>query len=207
MYRSLTIAELLAMAKQNDESAITEIYVRYRPLLFNQAIKILKNFHDAEDAVLETFTKFLDHKDTINIGPLEWLLSTTRNVCFDILKDKHYSYSATDYLSANDNQFQSTIDNSNLNYYQDPEINYQQLKNKHQIIKILNKLPTRYSYVLLLHDYQGYSCPEIAKQLGKSTNAIKSILYRARQKFRAISLKISPWLNQKYGAQCRKTSK
>ncbi|MCX8014808.1 MAG: RNA polymerase sigma factor [candidate division WOR-3 bacterium] len=199
MYRNLTPVELLNLAKQDDENAIAEIYQRYYPLLACKAYVILKNPEDAKDAVSETFTKFLDHKKSIKKGPLQWLLTTNRNVCYDMLKDKHYSYSTTEYFSDSDRQSDYIDDYDHFDYYQEPAINYQLLKDKHQINKILAKLPINYCNVLLLHDYQGYSCSEIAQQLGKSKNAVKLLLFRAREKFREVSQKISPWLNRKYG--------
>jgi len=47
----------------------------------------------------------------------------------------------------------------------------------------LNKLPGKYRTVLLLHDYQGFKCPEIGRILNISLDAAKKRLARGREMF------------------------
>jgi len=49
---------------------------------------------------------------------------------------------------------------------------------------VLGKLPEKYRTVLLLHDYQGFKCPEISGILNISLDAAKKRLARGRCMFR-----------------------
>ncbi len=49
---------------------------------------------------------------------------------------------------------------------------------------VMNKLPEKYRTVLLLHDYQGFKCPEIEGILNISLYAAKKRLARGREMFR-----------------------
>lgn len=48
---------------------------------------------------------------------------------------------------------------------------------------VLAKLPEKYAACLLLYEYEGFSCAEIAEMLNVSPSAVKMRLMRAREKF------------------------
>ena len=52
------------------------------------------------------------------------------------------------------------------------------------IRSILDRLPEKYRAILLLHDYQGFKCPEIGVILNISLDAAKKRLARGRVMFR-----------------------
>lgn len=52
--------------------------------------------------------------------------------------------------------------------------------------RYFSQLPDAYRAVILLHDLEGMTCPEIAELLGISLAAAKIRLHRARQQLRAI---------------------
>jgi RNA polymerase sigma-70 factor (ECF subfamily) len=51
---------------------------------------------------------------------------------------------------------------------------------------VLDRLPEKYRAILLLHDYQGFKCPEIGGILNISVDAAKKRLARGRCMFRDI---------------------
>lgn len=51
------------------------------------------------------------------------------------------------------------------------------------IQKVLDQLPPKYATCLLLYEYEGFSCAEIAGMLEISASAVKMRLMRAREKF------------------------
>ncbi len=51
---------------------------------------------------------------------------------------------------------------------------------------VLAKLPEKYAACLLLYEYEGFSCAEIAEMLDVSPSAVKMRLMRAREKFIAL---------------------
>jgi RNA polymerase sigma-70 factor (ECF subfamily) len=52
--------------------------------------------------------------------------------------------------------------------------------------RILAKLSPKHRVALVLKEYQGLSCDEIAEVMGTSRSAVKSLLFRAREEFRQI---------------------
>ena len=67
-----------------------------------------------------------------------------------------------------------------------PELAYQELEKKRQIVKTLKKLSEGYSLVLRLKYIHGFSMKEIAEKTGDSVKAIESRLTRARWAFAKI---------------------
>lgn len=188
---------LLEQAKKGDEQAISTIYNEYKHMMFNNALKLLKNPDDAEEAVSQTFERFLTYKHTIKTGPLgSWLTTTARNVCMDILKDKSRYFVKMDDMEST--ELEKTI--SETNPYKDPAEIYHQQKDKEELLKILEKLPKDYKKVLVLHYTDGYTCQEIAKTLGRTENAVKLLLFKARRRAKEIIEK-TPSLSEKFGGK------
>ena len=53
------------------------------------------------------------------------------------------------------------------------------------VLRLLAELPPTQRQVMLLHDLQGYTGPEIARILGLSLQNVKIRLHRARARLRA----------------------
>ncbi len=187
--------DLLEKAKKDDEQAIAAIYNNYKHMIFNNALKVLKNYADAEDAVSQTFERFLTYKHTIKTGPLgSWLTTTARNVCMDILQDKSRKFENIDDIVST--ELEKTI--SETNPYKDPDELYHLQKDKEDLLKILDMLPKDYKNVLLLHYKDGYACQEIADKLGRTENAVKLLLFKARRNAKEIIEK-TPSICEKLG--------
>ena len=192
---------LLEQAKKGDEQAIATIYNEYKHMIFNNALKVLKNYADAEDAVSQTFERFLTYKHTIKTGPLgSWLNTTARNVCMDIFKDKSRNFGNIEDIEST--KLEKTI--SETNPYKDPAEIYHQQKDKEELVQILEKLPKDYMKVVELHYTDGYTCQEIANKLGRTKNAVKLLLFKARRRAKEIIEK-TPSLSEKFG--CKKETK
>ena len=57
---------------------------------------------------------------------------------------------------------------------------------QHDLLRqALERLPLNERICLLLYAWSGYTCPEIGVVLGKSTDAVRMLLVRARRRFRA----------------------
>ena len=52
---------------------------------------------------------------------------------------------------------------------------------------ILSKLSAKHRMALVLKEYQGMSCDEIAEVMHTSRSAVKSLLFRAREEFRQVA--------------------
>ena len=52
------------------------------------------------------------------------------------------------------------------------------------VLSALSKLPSRYAQVIVLKEYEGLSCREIAVRMGVSEKSVESLLYRARSQLK-----------------------
>jgi RNA polymerase sigma factor (sigma-70 family) len=79
---------LVQAARQGDRQAFALLYHRYKPDVWNLAYLTLRNEHEAEDGLQETFVKALRalSTDTSIEAVRPWLLTIARNVCVDRLR-------------------------------------------------------------------------------------------------------------------------
>ena len=78
----------------DDRDFFEEIYEKYHKMMFDCALKILKNHHDAEDAVqqiLLNLWRYIYNVKKVSEKKLTgYLYATTRNHCYDLIeKSKH----------------------------------------------------------------------------------------------------------------------
>jgi RNA polymerase sigma-70 factor (ECF subfamily) len=57
---------------------------------------------------------------------------------------------------------------------------------------VLEKLSPKYRMCLVLREYDGLSCQEIADVMGTTRSAVKSLLFRAREEFRQVYQTVEP---------------
>jgi len=185
MLSSDTDKLMLEKVKNGDEQAIASLYKMYYQPLFAIARRMLnRNVEDAKDAVSTAFTRFLKYKHRIEYAAFyRWLRTTTIRVCFDMQKNKTQYYGKTETTLTE--EIEITV-SEKLNYVHEPEVIYEQLQMRERTHQLLMKLPKNYRDVLIWKHYYGYTCKEIADRMGKSKNAVKIILSRARKKARAI---------------------
>lgn len=77
----------------DDREAVEIIYIQYRQLLFTIAMDILHDEKASEDAVVETFIRFIQNLDDTKKSCCKetrnYLAAIIRNYCYDIIKGKH----------------------------------------------------------------------------------------------------------------------
>ena len=64
---------LAALESEADKQKFTDIYEQYHPQMEQTALRILKNQHDAEDAVQNAFMQIIRHFEKIDEIPCEKL--------------------------------------------------------------------------------------------------------------------------------------
>jgi RNA polymerase sigma-70 factor (ECF subfamily) len=88
---SQEIADLIAQCALRDRRAFRRLYERTNAKLFGVTLRILKNRHDAEEAIQEVYVKIWQRADRYIPGttsPISWLVAVARNHCLDILRAK-----------------------------------------------------------------------------------------------------------------------
>lgn len=95
-YSELNSEELMELVRQNNERAFTEIYERYKGVLFVHAYRMLKNGEEAKDIVQDLFATLWSRRSELELtGTLSaYLYRSVRNRILDHwAKDKnHHRY-------------------------------------------------------------------------------------------------------------------
>ena len=145
----------------------------YQTMLYRIAFSNLKNRADAEDAVQETFLRYMkDEKPIVNREHEKaWLIRTVIHICTDVLKSSwHRKTVALEESMAVDTK------GVYLPY---------QVKDD-QTLEAVLKLPVHYRNPIYLFYYEDYSIQEIAGVLNEKEGTIKTRLRRGREEVKKI---------------------
>jgi RNA polymerase sigma-70 factor (ECF subfamily) len=129
---------------------------------------IVHSYSEAEDITQEVFLKL--HENPQNFESETHLKAWLLRSAINRAKNYHKSFRV---------KMVSPIDETNENCFaQDftPEEN--------ELLEKVRNLPAKYSLVIYLYYYEGYSVKEIADMIGKSKNTVNSQLQRGREKLK-----------------------
>ena len=151
--------------RTNEE--ITEIYYRYVDMIYRLCFTILKNTHDTEDSVQNTFIKLINHKKEFENSEHEkaWLIRTATNISRDFLRKSSRKDTPLDEIEEKVPAEEHKTENIDL-------------------LNAVLSLDEKYREVIFLYYYEGYNSNEIAELLDKSASTIRSHLSEARTKLK-----------------------
>ncbi|MDR3208000.1 MAG: RNA polymerase sigma factor [Oscillospiraceae bacterium] len=140
---------------------ITEIYERHVKTVYRVCFPYMKSAADTEDAVQNTFLNLMRSAPAFENEEHEkaWLIRTAANLCKDSLRNrwrKHEDLADYQHLQSRENL---DVD---------------------ETLGAVMALPDKYKSVVYLHYYEGYTCVEIAKILGKPQSTVRVHLFEAR---------------------------
>lgn len=166
------LAFLLSIVETDAErELVVKLFETYRQRMYYLAYDILKNKHDAEDAVSSALIRIINNLK--KIADLESV--KTRGFIYIITKN-----AAIDIYNARKKHIHTDIDELNIpitNILEDDVIN----KIDYQLLnEAINRLNEDYQHVLILRYYYGLKLNDIALSLGITINAAKNKLYRAQ---------------------------
>lgn len=144
------------------------IYKIYEKDIFRYSYSILKNREDAEDALQETFKKFIESNSSYrrDCSVKTWLMTITRNYCYDFIRRRN-----------NRNE----IDN-----YPEPVIKTDNIELKMLLQSALETLKPEERELVFLRDVMGYNYQEISEILKITVENVKVKLHRTRKRLREI---------------------
>lgn len=163
-----------------DSAAVAE---RYRALIYRYILRLVRNGSLADDLTQETFLRVHQHlADLKDAGALEaWLYRIATNLSYDRLRRREPAGAALPLVETDEESDGVVPKDGALR----PDQLLEQKEMGDCVMRFLTELPAGYRQVLLLHDLQGYTDPEIAQMLGLSVENARVRLHRARAKLRA----------------------
>ena len=136
----------------------------YGNMLFRLCLITLGNASDAEDAVQETFIRYLQKASAFESAEHEkaWLITVAANKCKDLLRFRRRH---------------RVVNLEEISEYTQETADY-------GIIEALLTVPDQFRVALVLHYVEGYKVEEIAKMIGKTSSAVKMRLQKGRRLLR-----------------------
>jgi RNA polymerase sigma-70 factor, ECF subfamily len=174
---------LIQRAREGDEAAFAAIYDHYERPIYNYVYKIMLSADDAADITQDCFVKAYVALPKTNeeLNLQAWLYRIASNACLDVLRRrKRVRWMSWDIFD------DGTLPEPSANENDGPELTYSQQETRETVIMVLKKMSPKYRTCLVLREYEGFSCAEIAKIMGSSRSAIKSMLFRGREQFRQV---------------------
>lgn len=140
---------------------IEEIVRTYSNMLYRICIVMLGNDADAQDAVQDTFCRYLEQNKEFTDKEHEkaWLITVATNCCRDMQRFRlRHPKVNLEKITAS---------------YDAPDYN--------EVLVELIKLPSSVKSAVYLHYIEGYKLAEVSEMLGISSNAVKKRLQRGRE--------------------------
>lgn len=173
----MEINPYIEKAKKGDQVAFTYLLDYYWNEVYGFMLKRTENETDAEDIVIETFSKAFDKISTYNpeFQFNTWLITIAKNVHIDLLRKKKSSL-FVEITSEEDHQAYNVADTSPS---AEDELIIEQ--NLSQLLQFIKELKPHYQEVIQLRYFQEMSYQEIAEQLNEPLSNVKIKLLRAKK--------------------------
>ncbi len=141
---------------------IEDVFDKFGNMLYRISVVMLKNSHDAEDAVQDTMIRYMEiTKEFADQEHLKaWLIRININICKNKLRFYRYHPNIE-------------IDELRSHYIENEDM---------LLMEELMKLPEKYKEVLLLFYVEGYKIREISGMLKITESTVKKRLERGRKK-------------------------
>ena len=142
---------------------LDELVTKHENTLYRAALAILGDVQESEDAVQETYLRYLEKRPEFQDENHEraWLLKVTANRCKSVLRarNRHPSVELLDVYPTPDND-------------------------SRELMEAVLALPANQRAAVHLHYYEGYTSEEIGAILGQRPGTVRSHLSRAREALR-----------------------
>jgi len=159
--------------QSGDGLAFVTLYNRYKHSIYVYCSKMLLDNEAAEDCVQEVFLRVYERREQLKHPERFsfWLFAIARNQCLSV-------YRSSKHEAAEEIDFDLISSPSG----EAPD----RLVERQESVDLLNKslaqLRFEYREVLLLREFQNLSYREIAEVLGDTESAVKSRIFKARQR-------------------------
>lgn len=185
--------EWILRAREGDAEAFIQLVEAYQRPVYNLAYRMLGNSVEAEDVAQETFIRVYTRLDTYDVNRKfsSWLLSIASHYCIDQLRRRRMTL-----LSLEDVAFTGHLASD----VDQPEEVMARDEKEAQVHQLLDALPEDYRAAVVLRYWYDCSYREIAQMLDTTESAIKSRLFRARQRMAQAARETMPKLSPSLSA-------
>ncbi len=187
-------AQLMLRFRDGELSAFEDLFARHARSLVNFAFRFVRNREVAEELAQEIFLRVHDAAPTYRAEArfVTWLYRIATNVCLNETRRPRYRvlHVSLDPSPGNDREFGDSepADHSRPA----PDARLQQQAISASLRWALGQLPEKQRAAFILNKYQELSYTEVAKTMGISEKAVKSLIHRAKE---AMAARLRPLLD------------
>ena len=162
------LTQLIEDCKAGKQSAQSQLYKAFAPVLFGVCMRYARDVTEAEDTLHEGFLIIFRKIDQFaGKGSFEgWMKRIMVNIALEKFRKRFRLHTVEDI-----NVYDSKVATDDV---------YAQM-NANQLMEIIQELPPRYKMVFNLYAIDGYNHKEIAEMMGIAEGTSKSNLARARK--------------------------
>lgn len=166
------VERCLSGIRERDSKALEELYYRTSASVYGFALSVIKNTQDAEDVMHDLYVLIwsVAEKYRADGKPMAWILTITRNLCFQKLRD---------------HQKRSDIPQEDWEAYISGNAKMS-ADDKLILSECMKNLSDEERQVVILHAVSGFKHREIAKLLKMPLSTVLSKYNRAVKKLRII---------------------
>ena len=173
---------LVAEARSGSESAFAELYNRYRMRIYHTAFRVLRNAHDAEDAVQRSFQRAFTNLKRFRGDSAfpTWMTRIAMNEALMMLRQRRSNTPLFESVGAED--YESAVTNL-TDSGPTPEEIFAENELRAVLMQAVSQLRKSLRCVVL-RQLQGLTVRETARQLGLSVGAAKARGFHAKRYLR-----------------------
>ena len=169
-------ANLIARFRSGDETALTDILGRYEAPLYHFLLGILRNHHQAEDALQETVVRALEHLDGVDGDHLRgWLFTVAYHQAMLFKRRQKVRYCPVE-------DHDDTVSDSAPG----PSLQAEHLDDAQRLRQLLEQLPPGQREVIRQRVYEGKRFREIAADMGCPLNTALARMHEGLKKLRTL---------------------
>lgn len=175
---------LIDELREGDMAALAILVEKYKRLVYRIAVQITKNHEDANDVMQDTFLKVY-----------ESIHSFRKDAAFETWLYRIVVNHATNLVKRRERRRESPLsDTSEMEIHPDlrratdlannPQLHLERKERQRWVTQAVNSLPLKQRTVVILHEFEGLTHPEIASILNCSEGTVRSRLHYARHKLK-----------------------
>jgi RNA polymerase sigma-70 factor (ECF subfamily) len=169
--------ELFKAFRNGSREAYTQLYLKYRQRVYAYCLRVLCDDQEAQDLFQEVFVRVYERshqfEEQRSLGG--WIFTIAHNLCLNKIRDRKPNTLLEDV----------TLSTTPADDYGD---NWSD-----RIHWALEQIPVDYREAFILREYEGLSYVEIAEVLKTTLPAVKSRIYRSKERLREL---LEPYYNE-----------
>jgi RNA polymerase sigma-70 factor (ECF subfamily) len=185
-------AALMLRVKDGDLAAFEELVQKYKHPIVNVIYRMLHDFDEAEDLAQNVFVRVFQSAGRYEVSAKfsTWIFTIARHLCLNEIRrrGRHPAQSLESSQSADDDHTPKQYPDAKI--FSPPQA-FLQKELEQKVQQALEELPDKQRLAIALCQEDELSYEEIAKVLGCSLSATKSLIHRGRETLKA---KLKPYL-------------